>query len=148
MMDNQKIAKTVEKTELQSPHQKIWKVAEKAVWIARNAEKVTETVSPKNAEEIHYTQMSAGKVALTDQKTAKTVQEISHQRAQLMTEKIEQKLQTTGKVVAEAYQRCQIVKLKDAGSKWLAFINRSGYIIIKLGKLLVTLLRSVVTLYT
>ena len=54
-MDNQKIAKTVVKTELESPHYKIWKVAEKAVWIARTAEKVIETASPKNAEETHYT---------------------------------------------------------------------------------------------
>ena len=115
-MDNQKIANTVVKTELESPHQKIRKVAEKAVWIARTAEKVIETACPKNAEEIHHTQKPAGKVALTDQKTAKTVHQISHQRAQLMTEKIEQKLQTTGKVVAEAYQRCQIVKLKNGDS--------------------------------
>ena len=98
-MDNQKIANTVVKTELESPHQKIRKVAEKAVWVARTAEKVIETACPKNAEEIHH-----------------TVHQISHQRAQLMTEKIEQKLQTTGKVVAEAYQRCQIVKLKNGDS--------------------------------
>ena len=34
------------------------------------------------------------------------------------------------------------------GSKWLAFINCSGYTIIKLGKPLVGLLRSVGTLYS
>ena len=105
-MDNQKIANTVVKTELESPHQEIRKVAEKAVWIARTAEKVIETASPKNAEETHYTQKPVGKVALSDKETAKTVQEVSHQRAQLMA----------GQVVAEAYQRCQIVKLKNGDS--------------------------------
>ena len=41
------------------------------MWIARTAEKVTETVSPKNAEGIHYTYKSAGKVAVTDQRLRK-----------------------------------------------------------------------------
>ena len=58
----------------------------------------------------------AGKVALTDQKTAKTLGKILHQKAQWIAEKIGQKLLTTRKVVAEACQRCQIVKLKNGGS--------------------------------
>ena len=58
----------------------------------------------------------AGKVALTDQKTAKTVGKILHQKAQWIAEKIGQTLLTTRKVVAEACQRCQIVKLKNGGS--------------------------------
>ena len=72
-MADQKTAKTVVRAELESPHQKIRKIAEKAVWIARTAVKVIETASPKKAEEIHETWKPAGKVALTDQKTAKTV---------------------------------------------------------------------------
>ena len=59
---------------------------------------------------------SAGKVALNDQKTAKTVGKILHQKAQWIAEKIGQKLLTTRKVVAEACQRFQIVKLKNGGS--------------------------------
>ena len=58
----------------------------------------------------------AGKVALTDQKTAKTLGKILHQKAQWIADKIGQKLLTTRKVVAEACQRCQIVKLKNGGS--------------------------------
>ena len=41
------------RTELESSHQKIRKIAEKAVWIARTAVKVIETASPTKAEEIH-----------------------------------------------------------------------------------------------
>ena len=58
----------------------------------------------------------AEKVALTDQKTTKTLGKILHQKAQWIAEKIEQKLLTTRKVVAEACQRCQILKLKNGGS--------------------------------
>ena len=36
----------VKKAELESPHQKIRKIAEKAVWIARTAVKVIEIASP------------------------------------------------------------------------------------------------------
>ena len=50
-MADQKTAKTVVRTELESPDEKIWKVAEKAVWIARTAVKVIEIASPKNVEE-------------------------------------------------------------------------------------------------
>ena len=53
---------------------------------------------------------------MTDQKTAKTVRKILHEKAQWIAEKIEQKLLTTRKVVAEACQRCQIVKLKNDDS--------------------------------
>ena len=53
VMTDQKAAKTVVKTELGSRHQKIRKVAEKAVWITRTAVKVIQTASPRNAEEIH-----------------------------------------------------------------------------------------------
>ena len=60
VMADQKTAKTAVKTEFESPNQKIRKVAEKVVWIAR------------------------------------TVWEISHKRAKLIAETIEQKLQTTG----------------------------------------------------
>ena len=115
-MADQKTAKIVVKTELESPHKKI----QKAFWIAKTAVTVIETASPKKAEEIHWTEKPPGKLVLTDQKTGKTVREISHhyQKAQLIVEKIEQnsKLHSTGKVVAKVYQRRQIVKLKNGNS--------------------------------
>ena len=55
VMAHQKTAKIVVKTELESPHQKI----QKAEWIAKIAVTVIETTSP-------------------DQKTGKTVREISY----------------------------------------------------------------------
>ena len=94
VMAHQKTAKIVVKTELESPHQKI----QKAEWTAKIAVTVIETASP-------------------DQKTEKTVREISYhdQKAQLIVEKLEQNsnLHSTAKVVAEAYQRLQVVKLKS-----------------------------------
>lgn len=44
------------------------------------------------------------------------MREITDQKAQWIAENIELKLRTTRKIVAEAYQRCQIVKLKNGDS--------------------------------
>ena len=47
MVADRNTAKTaVKKAELESPHQKIRKISEKAVWIARTTVKVIETASP------------------------------------------------------------------------------------------------------
>ena len=66
---HKKTAKTVVKTELESPHEKI----QKAEWIAKTAVTVIETASP-------------------DQNTGKTVREIPYhdQKAQLIVERLEQ----------------------------------------------------------
>ena len=64
--------------------------------------------------------MTSIETASPDQKTAKTVREIPYhdQNAQLIVEKLEQnlKLHSTAKVIAEAYQRRQVVKLKSGDS--------------------------------
>ena len=47
----------------------------------------------------------AGKVALTDQKTTKTLGKILHQKAQWIADKIAQKLLTTRKVVVKGVSK-------------------------------------------
>ena len=61
--------------------------------------------------------MTVIETASPDQKTGKTVREISYhdQKAKLIVEK-NSKLHSTAKVVAEAYQRLQVVKLKSSDS--------------------------------